>query len=172
MGVVGLRKIPETMRVAASGVRRASSTGLLRPSHPQVALRMSKDLRKWGTSPAIGYRLVRPSSPMSSPSSMSMTHCTQVTFSEIEHRCDALARDWSTVASGAPTPSRSSPGTHARWRRSSSPCRGSAPTWSISTLAPAPIRSPGAAQRESRPRRARHRVRPPVPARNPLPGYR
>ncbi len=81
------------MRVAASGVRGASSTGLLRPSHPRVALRMSKDLRKWGTSPAIGYRLgeAKFADELAIIDVDDALH-PEVTFSEIEHRCDALAK--------------------------------------------------------------------------------
>ncbi len=91
--VAGIRDVSQAMRVAASGVRGASSTGLLRPAHPRVAIQMSRDLRKWGTSPAIGYALgaARDGEELAIIDVDDPLH-PEVTFTEIEHRCDTLTK--------------------------------------------------------------------------------
>ena len=91
--VAGIRDVSQAMRVAASGVCGASSTGLLKPAHPRVAIRMSRDLRKWGTSPAIGYALgaARDGDELAIIDVDDPLH-PEVSFAEIEHRCDTLTK--------------------------------------------------------------------------------
>ena len=48
MGAWGMRDVTQSLRVATSGVRGATSTGLLKPQNPLVAARIARDLRKWG----------------------------------------------------------------------------------------------------------------------------
>ncbi|MFI0433238.1 MAG: AMP-binding protein [Candidatus Nanopelagicales bacterium] len=90
---MGLRDVTESLRVATSGVRGATSTGLLKPQNPLVAARIAKDLRKWGTNPALGYSVGEARSPedLAIIDVDDQLH-PEVSFAEIEHRIDALAK--------------------------------------------------------------------------------
>ena len=91
--MVALRGMTDAVRVAASGVRGATSTGLFKPANPMVAAQVARDLRKWGTTPAIGYCI----GAARSPEDLAIIDVDdplhpEVTFAEVEHRCDALAK--------------------------------------------------------------------------------
>lgn len=91
--MVTFRTLSDAVRVTASGLRAATSTGILKPAKPTVAVQVSKDLRKWGTSPAIGYCI----GAARTPDGLAVVDVDdnlhpEVTFSEIEHRCDSLAK--------------------------------------------------------------------------------
>lgn len=91
--MVGLRNMTDAVRVATSGVRGATSTGLFKPSNPMIAAQVARDLRKWGTTPAIGFCI----GAARTPEELAIIDVDdplhpEVTFAEIEHRCDALAK--------------------------------------------------------------------------------
>ena len=44
-GMVALPNVPGAMRVAASGIRGATSTGLFKPANPLIAAQVARDLR-------------------------------------------------------------------------------------------------------------------------------
>ena len=88
-----MRKISDAIRVTASGVRAVTTTGFLKPANPTVAVQVTKDLRKWGTSPAIGYCI----GAARTPDGLAVVDVDdalhpEVTFAEVEHRCDSLAK--------------------------------------------------------------------------------
>lgn len=91
--VAGLSDLNSILRVTASGVRGASASGILRPTNPAVAVRMTRELRTWGTGPALGFAL----GACRRPDDLAIIDVDdplhpEVTFSDIEHRCNALAR--------------------------------------------------------------------------------
>lgn len=91
--MVALRNVSDAVRVAASGVRGASSSGLFRPANPRIAAQVARDLRKWGTSPAIGYSIGAARTPEElAIIDVDDALAPEVTFAEVEHRCDALAK--------------------------------------------------------------------------------
>lgn len=92
-GMVALPNVPGAMRVAASGIRGATSTGLFKPANPLIAAQVARDLRKWGTTPAIGFCI----GAARTPEELAIIDVDdplhpEVTFAELEHRCDALAK--------------------------------------------------------------------------------
>ena len=91
--MVALPNVPGAMRVAASGIRGATSTGLFKPANPLIAAQVARDLRKWGTTPAIGFCI----GAARTPEELAIIDVDdplhpEVTFAELEHRCDALAK--------------------------------------------------------------------------------
>lgn len=91
-GVAGLSDLNDLLKVTASGVRGVTSSGILRPANPSVAVRMTKQLRTWGTGPALGFAL----GASRSPEELAIIDVDdplhpEVTFADIDHRCNALA---------------------------------------------------------------------------------
>jgi len=91
--VAGLSDLNSILKVTASGVRGATSSGILRPASPAVAVRMTRELRQWGSGPALGFAL----GASRRPDDLAIIDVDdplhpEVTFSEVEHRCNALAR--------------------------------------------------------------------------------
>lgn len=92
-GVAGISDLNSILRVTASGVRGASASGILRPTNPAVAVRMTREIRTWGTGPALGFAL----GASRRPDDLAIIDVDdplhpEVTFSDVEHRCHALAR--------------------------------------------------------------------------------
>lgn len=90
--MAGLSNLNDLLKVTASGVRGVTSSGILRPANPAVAVRMTKQLRTWGTGPALGFAL----GASRSPEELAVVDVDdplhpEVTFAEIDHRCNALA---------------------------------------------------------------------------------
>jgi acyl-CoA synthetase (AMP-forming)/AMP-acid ligase II len=97
--VAGLDDLNSILRVTASGVRGASASGILRPSNPAVALRITRELRTWGSGPALGFAL----GACRRPDDLAIIDVDdplhpEVSFSDIEHRCNALA--WGLIDRG------------------------------------------------------------------------
>lgn len=87
-----LYRLTDEAKVLAAGVRGATRSGLIRPTRPLTALRMTADVRRWGTSPAIGFSL----GAARCPDSIAVIDLddelrSETTFADIEHRCQALA---------------------------------------------------------------------------------
>ena len=90
--VAGLSDLSDLFKVTASGVRGVTSSGILRPANPAVAVRMTKQLRVWGTGPALGFAL----GASRSPEELAIIDVDdplhpEVTFADVDHRCNALA---------------------------------------------------------------------------------
>lgn len=90
--VPGLSDLNDLLKLTASGVRGVTSSGILRPANPAVAVRMTKQLRTWGTGPALGFAL----GASRSPEELAIIDVDdplhpEVTFADIDHRCNALA---------------------------------------------------------------------------------
>lgn len=90
--MAGLSDLNSLLKVTASGVRGVTSSGILRPANPAVAVRMTKQLRVWGTGPALGFAL----GASRSPEELAIIDVDdplhpEVTFADIDHRCNALA---------------------------------------------------------------------------------
>lgn len=91
-GVAGLSDLNDLLKVTASGVRGVTSSGILRPANPAVAVRMTRKLRTWGTGPALGFAL----GASRRPEELAIIDVDdplhpEVTFADIDHRCNALA---------------------------------------------------------------------------------
>lgn len=87
------RNLNDFVRMTTSSIRAVASSGVFKPTNPVVGLNMARDLRKWGTSPAMGYVI----GAARRPEELAVIDVDdplhpEVTFSEIEHRCDSLAK--------------------------------------------------------------------------------
>lgn len=87
-----LHRITDEVRVLAAGARGATRSRLVRPTRPLTALRIVGDVRRWGTSPAIGFSL----GAARCPDSVAVIDLDdelrpETTFAEIDHRCEVLA---------------------------------------------------------------------------------
>lgn len=90
---MGVRDIASAMKLTASGVRAAATSGILKPASPLVGAQVVRDLRKWGTSPAIGYAIGAARTPEELAVIDVDDHLhPEVSFADIEHRCNALAK--------------------------------------------------------------------------------
>lgn len=91
--VARFNDLNDLLKVTASGVRGVTSSGILRPANPAVAVRMTRQLRTWGTGPALGFAL----GESRRPEELAVIDVDdplhpEVTFVDIEHRCNALAQ--------------------------------------------------------------------------------
>lgn len=91
--VARMSDLNDLLKVTASGVRGVTSSGILRPANPATAVRMTRQLRTWGTGPALGFAL----GESRRPEDLAIIDVDdplhpEVTFVEIEHRCNALAQ--------------------------------------------------------------------------------
>lgn len=83
----------DTLRVATAGVRGVTTSGIARPQMPSVALALASEYRRWGSGPAIGFSVGK----VRNPANVALIDPRDpirpiVSFDDIEHRCDALAK--------------------------------------------------------------------------------
>lgn len=87
-----LNRVTDTVRVAVAGARGVTRSGLLHPQAPTVALRLAGDLRRWGTSPALGFAPGVSRHPDATAVIDADDAARQfVSFAEMDHRCNVLA---------------------------------------------------------------------------------
>lgn len=92
MAINPIRRITDAASVSTAGVRGVWRSGLARPQNPKVAVELMADLRRWGTSPALGFAV----GAARSPDELAVIDADDdqrpaVTYAEIEHRCETLA---------------------------------------------------------------------------------
>ncbi len=87
-----MHRVTDGLRVAGAGVRGITRSGMVRPYSPRVALAIAADIKRWGTSPSMGFALGATRHP-DQPGVIDVDDpdCPVMSFAEIDHRCDMLA---------------------------------------------------------------------------------
>ncbi len=87
-----LRNVAEAADIARAGTLGAVRSGLAKPRNPLVASRMLSALRKWGTTPALGFTLGAVRDPEDTAIvDVDDPHQEEITFAEAEYSTTVLA---------------------------------------------------------------------------------
>lgn len=91
-GHLRLYRVADSASVLGATARGAAKSGLVRPLRPSATFRLTNGVRRWGTSPAVGFSL----GSARHPDSIAVIDTDDdtlraVSFVDIDHRCDTLA---------------------------------------------------------------------------------